>query len=134
MLGNGHAFFSKESNVLCSFAKECHVLCVRLHALQKNVAFFAFFAFFRPLQKNAAFFAFFYVLCKRTLHSLRPFTFLRKEQKRMHRSFGIHKSPKTRKKNAKEPCVHLKNAIEQCVQDVKELVPNPANMWKPPIG
>ena len=45
--------------------------------------------------------AFFYVLCKRTLRSLRSFLFLRKERKRTHRSFGFHKSSKTQKKNAK---------------------------------
>ena len=38
----------------------------------------------------------------------------------MHRSFGFHKSPKTRKKNALFFCVLLKNAKEQCVQKVKE--------------
>ena len=85
----GHAFFSKERNVLRSFAKEHCVLCVLLRSLQKNVAFFAFF----------------YGLCKRKVHSLRSFTLLRKERKRMHRSFGLHKSPKTQKKNAKEGCV-----------------------------
>ena len=47
----------------------------------------------RSLQKNVAFFAFFSVLCKRTLHSLR--------------SFGSHKSPKTREKNGKERNVLL---------------------------
>ena len=36
------------------------------------------------------------------LRSLRSFTFLRKEPKGTHRSFGSHKSPKTRKKNGKE--------------------------------
>jgi hypothetical protein len=88
--------------------------------------------FYVLLQKNDAFFAFFYVLCKRTLRSLRSFTFFakercvlcvllrslqknvaflrsftffRKERKRTHRSFGFHKSPKTRKKNVKERCV-----------------------------
>ena len=79
----------------------------------------------RSLRKNVAFFAFFYVLCKRTLHSLRSFTFfakeccvlcvllcslqknvvfvafLRKEPKRTHCSFGFHKLPKTRKKERK---------------------------------
>ena len=40
------------------------VLCVLLRSLQMNVTFCAFF----------------YVLCKRTLHSLRSFTFLRKER------------------------------------------------------
>ena len=54
------------------------------------------------LQKNVAFF---YAFCKRTLCSLRSFTFLRKERKRTHCSFGSHKSPKTRKKPAKERCV-----------------------------
>ena len=50
----GHAFFSKESNVLRSFAfffkrtlrsfsKERCFLCPLLYSLQKNVAFFAFF-------------------------------------------------------------------------------------------
>ena len=65
----GHAFFSKERNVLRSFAKE---RCILLRSLQKNVKFFAFF----------------FVL-----------------KKRMHHSFGFHKSPKTQKKKAKERCV-----------------------------
>ena len=84
-LGNGHAFFSKECNILRSFAKEGCVACVLLRSLQKNVAMFAFF----------------YVLCKRTLRSLHIFTFLRKERKRTHRFFGFHKSLKTRKKTQK---------------------------------
>ena len=50
---------------------------------------------FRSLQKKETLSAIFYVLCKRMLCSLRSFTFLRKEQKRTHRSFGFHKSPKT---------------------------------------
>ena len=57
------------------------------------------------LQKNETFSAFFYVLCKRMLCSLRSFTSLKKEWKRTQRSFGSHKSPKTRKKNVKERCV-----------------------------
>ena len=61
--------------LLRSFAKERCILCVLCVLL-------------RSLQKNVAFFAFFYAL-----------------KKRMHRSFGFHKSPKTRKKNAKECCV-----------------------------
>ena len=48
------------------FEKECCILCILLHSLQKNVAFFAFF----------------YVLCKRMLHSLRSFPFFRKEWER----------------------------------------------------
>ena len=47
-----------------SFQKNT-TFCVLLH---KNVAFFAFFAFF-------------YILCKRMLHYLCSFTFLRKECK-----------------------------------------------------
>ena len=50
------------------------------------------------LHKNETFSAFFYVLCKRTLRSLRSFMFLRKERKRTYRTFGSHKLPKTRKK------------------------------------
>ena len=85
----------KDCNILRSFAFFCKRTkrsSVLLHSLQKNVAFFAFF----------------YVFCKRTLRSLRSlrsFTFLRKERKRTHRSFGSHKSPKTWEKNVKECCV-----------------------------
>ena len=62
---------------------------------------------FRSLQKNVAFFAFFSVLCKRTLRSLCSFPFFRKELKRKERSFGSHKSPKTREENRKEQNVLL---------------------------
>ena len=72
------------------------------------------------LQKNEMFSAFFYVLCKRMLHSLRSFMFLRKECKSTHCSFGSHKSPKTRKKN-----VLLK---ERCVQNGKERGAQPCLM------
>ena len=44
-----------------------------MRSFQKNAPFCVL------LQKNIAFFAFFYILCKRTLHSLRSFTFIRKE-------------------------------------------------------
>ena len=64
-------------------------------SFQKNAMFCVL------LQKNVAFFEFFYILYKRMLCSLRSFTFLRKERKRTHSSFGSHKSLKTRKKNAK---------------------------------
>ena len=100
----GHAFFSKERNVLhsfaffcirtlrslCSFmflAKECCILCVLLRSLQKNVVFFAFF----------------YVLKKRT-----------------HSSFGSHKMPKTQKKECKRTLHSLKEPKERCVQNGKE--------------
>ena len=65
----------------------------------------------RSLQKNEMFPAFFYVLCKRTLRSLRSFTFLRKECKRTHRSFGSHKSQKTCKKEHKRMLRSLKECI-----------------------
>ena len=67
--------------LLRSLAKECCVPGVLLRSLQKKVAFFAFID----------------VLCKRMLRSFRSFTFLRKEGKRWHCSFGFFKSPKTRK-------------------------------------
>ena len=54
-LGNGHAFFSKECNVLHSFAKEHCVLCILFCSLQKNVALFAFFYILKKrMQKNAS--------------------------------------------------------------------------------
>ena len=78
------------------------------------------------LQKNKTFSVFFYVLCKRMLRSLRSFTFLRKERKRTHRSFGSHKSPKTRKKNVKE-CVFFKRAQKNdAFRTEKNAGPNPA--------
>ena len=52
--------------------------------------------------------AFFYVLSKRMMRSLHSFIFLRKECKRTHCSFGSHKLPKTRKKNAKKRLGALK--------------------------
>ena len=56
----GHAFFSKECNVLRSFEKERNVL--RSFAKERNIL--RSFAFF----------------CKRLLHSLRSFTFFAKER------------------------------------------------------
>ena len=79
----------------------------------------------RSLQKNKMFSAFFYILCKRMLRSLRSFTFLSKECKRMNHSFGSHKSPKTRKKNVKEHCV-LRTQKNDTLRTEKNAVPNPA--------
>ena len=101
----GHVFFSKERNVLHSFA----FFCKRMLRSSRSFTFFVkerciLCVLLRSLQKNVAFFAFFYVLCKRTLRSLRSlrsFTFLRKEHKRMYRSFGFHNSPKTLKRMQK---------------------------------
>ena len=80
--------FLKKNATFCVFLQKNETFRVLLHSLQKNKTFSAFFN----------------VLCKRTLRSLRTFTFLRKERK-THRSFGSHRSPKTRKKNVKERCV-----------------------------
>ena len=69
----------------------------------------AFFCIlFRSFSKEQNVLAFFYVLCKRTkrsLHSFTFFVFFYVLKKRMHRSFGPHKSPKTRKNNVKEHCI-----------------------------
>ena len=76
----GHAFFSKECNVLRSFAffaKECCVLCILLRSLQKNVAFFAFFYVLKKrMQKSPKTRK---KERKRTLRSLCSFAFLIKE-------------------------------------------------------
>ena len=77
----------KERNVFAFFCKRTKRSHILLSSLQKNVAFFTFFS----------------VLCKRTLRSLR--------------SFGSHKSPKTRKKNG---TFLLKNGKEQNVPNGKE--------------
>ena len=61
--------------------------------------------FSRSFAKERNVLVFFYGLCKR---SLRSFPFFRKDCKRMERSFGSHKSPKTRKKNGKERNVPFK--------------------------
>ena len=74
----GHAFYSKECNVLHSFA----FFCIRTLTLRS----FTFFA------KECCVLWFFYVLCKRMLHSLHSFTFLKKERKRTMRS--EHKRPR----------------------------------------
>ena len=58
--------FQKNAKFLRSFTffiKERFLLCVLLHSLEKNAAFFAFF----------------YILYKRMRHSLRSFTFFIKE-------------------------------------------------------
>ena len=71
------------------FIKECSVLCVLFHSLQKNTAFFAFF----------------YILYKRTQRSLHSFWF--------HKSYKKDKSCK--KKNIKEWCIlffGLKNNLK----------------------
>ena len=91
----------------------------------------------RSFQKNAIF----CVFLQKTLCSLRSVMFLAKEhcvlcvilrslqnnvaffyvlKKRMHRSFGFHKLPKTRKQNAKECFVLKKNTKKRCLQNVKE--------------
>ena len=77
------------------------------------------------LQKNGTFsrsFTFFAkehcVLCI-LLRSLCSLTFLRKERKRTHHSFGSHKSPKNRKKNIKERCILKKNSKEPVCSERK---------------
>ena len=94
------------------FAKECCVLCVLLRCLQKNVAFFS-------------------VLCIRTLRSLHSFPLFRKEREKTERSFGSHKSPKTRKRTEMNGTFFLKNGMYRMG---KNAVPNPAVLisftWK----
>ena len=60
------------------------------------------------LQKNVAFFC---VLCKRMLRSLR--------------SFGSHKSPKTRKKNGKERCILKRTGKNGMFSTEQNAVPSP---------
>ena len=134
----GHAFFSKELNILVFF-------CVLLRSFEKKAVFFAFFCilykrtlrslrsftFFlkeccvlcillRSLQKNVAFFAFFYVLCKRTLRS---FTLLRKECKRAQKNasfFWVSYVAKNSKKEGKSMLRALKERKRTMLQNAKE--------------
>ena len=72
----------------CILFKRVQHSCILLHSFQKNATFSCSFAFFSKEQNILALFcilykkntAFFYVLYKRTLHSLRSFTFFIKER------------------------------------------------------
>ena len=117
----GHAFFSKERNVLrsfgfffkrtlCSFAKGRCVHWVLLRSLHKNFAFFAIF----------------YVLYKRMLHSLLSFTFLRKERKRMHLLLGFISCQKLEKRTQKKVACFKRTQKKDAFRTLKNAVPNPA--------
>ena len=80
--------------------------------------------FSRSFAKERNVLAFFYVLCKRMLRSLCSFLLFAKENRRSLRSFGSHKSPKTRKKRTeKNGTVLLKNGT---YRTEKNSVFNPA--------
>ena len=127
----GHAFFSKERNVLGSFAffckrmlrslhsfrffaKERWVLCVLLHSLQKNVVFFAFFYVLKKRRQNNA--SFFWVSevaknskkeCKRMLRAF-------KERKRMLRAFKERKrTMRSERKRTQCPTLKMCNLDQQ---------------------
>ena len=109
-------FFIKEHGVLCVllrsifigkrtqrsafFCKRTKRSSVLLHSLQKNVAFF-------------------YVLCKRTLRSLRSFTFFAKECCVLCVLLGLISRQKLEKRT-------------ECTELEKNAVPNPALL--PPVG
>ena len=107
---------------------------IYIYILKKRTQRSAFYYFFckrtkrthvllRSLQKNKTFSAFFDVLCQKMLHSLHSFTFLRKERKRTHRSFGSHNLPKTRKKN---DAFFKRTLNNDAFRTEKDAVPNPA--------
>ena len=64
---------------------------------------------FRSVQMNVSFTAFISVQYKWTFRSLRSFPFSTNERKWTKRSFGFHKSPKTRKMNGNERSVQKMN-------------------------
>ena len=107
-------FFIKELNDLCVLIYIYLYISIYISIyiyiyIEKRTERSAFFCkrmkhsrvLLHSLQKNIAIFALFYVLCKRTLRSLRSFPLFRKEWKRTECSFGSHKSPKTKKKMEK---------------------------------
>ena len=75
-------------------------ISIYIYILQKRTQCSAFFCkrtkhsrvLLCSLQKNETFSAFFYILCKKNVAFSAFFYVLKK---RMHRSFGSHKSPKT---------------------------------------
>ena len=96
--------------------------------LFKRMQHSAIFCFL--LQKNVAFFAFFYIFGTRTLHSLHSFTFLRKERKRMHRSFGFHKLPILEKRMQKNIVCFKRTQKNDSFRMQKNVVPNHANQTR----
>ena len=96
--------------------------------------------FMRSFEVNAVFSAFICVHLKWSQRSLRSFAFTWSECKWTLRSFGSHKSPKTRKMNAKERFVLKMNANERCVLNPNERGAQPwwivnmiflCNIWTP---
>ena len=96
--------------------------------LQKNETFWCSFMFFATEQNVLCVF---YVLCKRILHSLCSFTFLRKECKRTHLSFGSHKSPKGKilKKECKRKNIVFFKRMQKnnAFRTENNAVPNPGS-------
>ena len=110
----GHVFFSKERNGLVFFSKERNVLMFFCVLYKKNAAFFIkrtlpslrSFTFFI---KECCILCVLFVLYKRTQHSLRSFMFFIKERKRMLHSFWFYKSyknDKSRRKKERKRMVH----------------------------
>ena len=115
-VGQWHAFFLKERNVLHSFA----FFCKRTLRTLRSFTFFAkecciLWVLLRSLQ--------------RTLPSLRSFRLLRKEPKRMHRSFGSHKSPKIWEKKRKRRLRSLKEPKRTMCSERKR-TPCPTLHWR----
>ena len=87
----------------------------------------------RSLQKNVAFFAFFYVLCKRTLRSLRSFAFfsvlfcsLEKNGKECSILLGLISRQKLEKRTKKNVAFFKRTEKKETFRTEKNMVPNPA--------
>ena len=87
----GHAFFSRERNILRSFA----FFCLRTLRFLRSFTFFAFF----------------FVLKKR--------------MQRTHRSFGSHKSLKTRKRTEENVALFKGTQKNDALRTQKNTMPNP---------
>ena len=90
-----------------------------MRSFQKNATFCVL------LHKNVAFFAFFYVLCKRTLRSLRSFRFFCVLKKRMQKNTSFFWVSKVTKNSKKEHKRTLRSLKERCVQKAKEFSAQP---------
>ena len=100
----GGFFFKVKKNLTFFFAIYLYVYIYTVH-----IYIYIHIYLLHSLQKNETFSAFFYVLCKRTLCSLRSFTFLRKESKRTHHSFAGLGTTFSYVLNASLFCVLLKS-------------------------
>ena len=121
----------KELKVLFSIYIYIYIsVYIYIYILKKRTQRSAFFCkrtkssriLLHSLQKNETFSAFFYVLYKRTLRSLRSFTFLRKERSVL---LGLISRQKLEKRTLKNDAFFKRTEKNDALRTEKNAVPNP---------